>query len=173
MNASDLLGDLCRHTEWADALVWSTVLAHPNLLEDATLHERLHHIHLVQRAFLRVWRGEPLDFEGTQSLRGESLARWARAYHADVPRFLARLDDTALDRVVDLPWSARVAEHLASPFVAPRLGETVAQVAWHSAHHRGQVSARIHELGVEPPLTDFIAWVWSGKPAASWPTGTD
>jgi hypothetical protein len=28
------------------------------------------------------------------------------------------------------------------------------------------VNARLRELGAEPPLTDFIAWIWFGKPQA-------
>jgi len=38
----------------------------------------------------------------------------------------------------------------------------------HSTHHRGQVNARLRELGGEPPLADFIVWLWWGRPAASW-----
>jgi len=53
----------------------------------------------------------------------------------------------------------------------PRFGETLMPVASHSTHHRGQVCARIRELGSEPPLTDFIAWIWSSRPAASWSKG--
>jgi hypothetical protein len=28
-----------------------------------------------------------------------------------------------------------------------------------------QVNTRIRELGGTPPLVDFIAWIWAGKPA--------
>jgi uncharacterized damage-inducible protein DinB len=42
------------------------------------------------------------------------------------------------------------------------------QVTSHSTHHRGQVNARLRALGGEPPLVDYIAWVWFGKPAADW-----
>jgi len=43
------------------------------------------------------------------------------------------------------------------------------QVIIHSTHHRGQVNSRIRELKGEPPLVDFIVWIWLGKPAAAWP----
>jgi uncharacterized damage-inducible protein DinB len=39
----------------------------------------------------------------------------------------------------------------------------------HSTYHRGQVNARLRELGIEPPLTDYIAWIWFGRPEAEWP----
>jgi uncharacterized damage-inducible protein DinB len=173
MNASGLLKDLFRHMEWADALVWSVALKTPTLVGDTSLRERLHHVHLVQRAFLHVWRGEQMHFEGTDALRGKSLAKWGREYHSDVRGFLATLEGPQLDDPVHLPWAAQIMERLGTSITDPSLGETLAQVASHSSYHRGQVNARIRELGVEPPLTDFIAWVWSSKPEAAWPSGTE
>ena len=169
MNLSDLLSDLFRHMEWADALVWSAVLRNSPLVTDTVIRERLYHIHLVQRAFLHIWRGEQMHFDGTDTLRGEALATWARAYHADVSRFLTTLDDSRLNGTVELPWAARITERIGTTVTSPLLAETLMQVSSHSTHHRGQVTARIRELGLEPPLTDFIAWVWSGKPRPTWP----
>ena len=40
------------------------------------------------------------------------------------------------------------------------------QVALHSMYHRGQINARLRDFGGNPPLVDFIAWVWLGRPAA-------
>jgi uncharacterized damage-inducible protein DinB len=42
------------------------------------------------------------------------------------------------------------------------------QVASHSTYHRGQINTRFRELGGEPAIVDLIAWVWLGKPKASW-----
>ncbi len=42
------------------------------------------------------------------------------------------------------------------------------QVANHSTYHRGQVNRSLRQLGGEPPLVDYIAWVWFGKPKAEW-----
>src|ERR1035441_190322 len=103
MNASGLLKDLFRHMEWADALVWSVALKTPTLIGDTSLRERLHHIHLVQRAFLHVWRGEQMH-----ALRAKSLAKWGREYHSDVRRFLATLEDPQLDDPVHLPRAAHI-----------------------------------------------------------------
>ncbi len=43
----------------------------------------------------------------------------------------------------------------------------------HSTHHRGQVAARLRELGGEPPLVDFIAWLWWKRPEPEWPAALD
>jgi len=32
------------------------------------------------------------------------------------------------------------------------------QALTHSQHHRGQNASRMRELGVTPPMTDFIIW---------------
>jgi S1-C subfamily serine protease len=57
----DILLDLYRHMEWADAEVWTAVLAAENGPGDTKLRGLLYHLHMVQRAFLRTWRGEPRD----------------------------------------------------------------------------------------------------------------
>jgi uncharacterized damage-inducible protein DinB len=51
----------------------------------------------------------------------------------------------------------------------PTICDTVLQVVTHSTYHRGQVNARLRELGCDPPLTEYFVWVWRGKPAADWP----
>ena len=38
----------------------------------------------------------------------------------------------------------------------------------HSTYHRGQINTRFRELGGEPAMVDFIAWVWLGKPKSEW-----
>jgi hypothetical protein len=53
------LTDLVRHMEWADATVWTAVLACPQAHADAKRHPYLYHLHVVQRALLRGLRGEP------------------------------------------------------------------------------------------------------------------
>ena len=169
MTNSSVFRDLFRQMEWADALVWSVVLKHSVLLEDDTLRDRLYHLHLVQRAFLHIWRGETLAFQGTEQLRGNHLAAWGRAYHASVAPFVESLIDAHLDTTVNLPWASEVMARLGTKVPAPSLAETLVQVPMHSAYHRGQVNSRIRELGPVPPLTDFIAWVWSDKPVPAWP----
>ena len=170
MEATNLLKDLFSHMEWADALVWSTVQKDTLLLDDHLLHDRLYHTHFVQRVFLHVWRNEPLDYEEGKLLQGKFLAKWAHEYYRSEPIAFQELDNSKLDIDVHLPWASHFSQKLGMEFSHPSLGETIMQVVTHSAYHRGQANLRIRELGIEPPLTDFIAWVWSGKPQPSWPS---
>jgi uncharacterized damage-inducible protein DinB len=168
MEALELLRGLFRHMEWADALVWKAVFGASAATNDSVIRQRLHHLHLVQRAFFQIWRGQTMDFSGTDAFLSDQLATWGREYHRDVAHFLNSLTPVSLDAGVHLPWAA----HFASKdgvLHNPSMGETLMQVTAHSTYHRGQVNARLREVGVEPPLTDFIAWVWNGKPAPAWP----
>jgi uncharacterized damage-inducible protein DinB len=68
-----------------------------------------------------------------------------------------------------LPWAGMVEQALGHPPGMTTMGETVLQVALHTLYHRGQVNMRLRELGGTPPLVDYIAWLWFGRPGASWP----
>ena len=162
--------ELFQHMEWADGLVWQTVAASDAALEDDDLRVRLLHIHMVQRAFLKVWREEPLNPAGVGDLRGAALAAWGQEYHQEVRQYLLGISEDELDRPVALPWMEYVTARIGKKPETPTLGETLLQVTAHSAYHRGQVNTRLRELGMEPPLVDFIAWVWLGKPEAQWET---
>jgi len=48
------LDELFAHQEWADTEHWHAFEAYPPALEDKAIRERLHHIHLVQHAFLWI-----------------------------------------------------------------------------------------------------------------------
>jgi hypothetical protein len=42
--------------EWADAIAWRAVLSCQEARDDERIRMWLYHVHMVQRAFLRVWR---------------------------------------------------------------------------------------------------------------------
>ncbi len=168
MDLREFLVDQYRHMEWADASVWRAVLESERASTDEVLRERLHHIHMVQRLFLTVWRGEAVDFCVGQDLRGQELAEWAREYY---PQARALLADPAedMDRPIVLPWAQQIADRLGFEPAVVTLRDAAAQVVAHTAHHRGQVTTRLRELGGSPPLIDFIAWAWRGRPEVVWP----
>jgi uncharacterized damage-inducible protein DinB len=168
--------------EWADAKVWQSALALDATIADETLRTRLHHIHQVQHVFLSVWQGAFAHLQDGDErrqavlawvskgneLRGADLLAWGQRYHCDVQPYLDSLAEESLAQIVALPWGEMVAARIGQTPAASTLAETLQQVTMHSTYHRGQVNARLRELGAEPPLVDFIAWVWLGKPAAHW-----
>ena len=169
MRSDDLL-PLLRHMEWADSLVWRAVLALPApAAADPALHARLFHVHLVQRAFLAIWRGAPLtEFpDPAQFADLAALAAWARPFYAEAAALVGAADPAALARPVHVPHSVQLAPPGGS-VVPATLAETVVHVTAHTTYHRGQLATQIRALGGEPPLTDLVAWIWTGRPAPEW-----
>ena len=168
MNLEDLKG-LFAHMEWADARVWAAALSNAEAGEDRALRAKLLHTHRVQSAFLCVWRNvevvpPPADLPDLR----ETLAA-ARSVYEDLAQFLDALDEGELSRATVMPWASGFAEYLGREPNQTTLAETMTQVVMHSTYHRGQVNTRLRELEVEPALTDYIAWLWFGKPAPVWP----
>jgi uncharacterized damage-inducible protein DinB len=161
----EYLLDLYQHQAWADAELWRAYEAHPGALADKALWDRLHHIHLVQRFFLAVVRGDnvhamkitkPEDYATPAELKSE-----ARQFHRDAATLLESADAELLKRPINIPW-------FKDPPLDLRAEQALLQAAMHSHYHRGQNATRLRELGGTPPLTDYIIWLWKGKAAPQW-----
>lgn len=158
---------LMEHMAWADATLWQAALAAPGAAGDERLRTLLHHIAECQWVYLGLMRGEGVTTRALSELPTlEAVRDWSRAYHFAAARFLAAQPDPG--RPLEVPWSDQLAARFGR-VVTASLGEALVQVASHSTYHRGQANTRIRELGGEPPLVDFIIWVWAGRPAAEWP----
>lgn len=161
--------DLAKHMAWADATTWASVLGSESGRADQRIRMWLYHVHTVQQAFLQVWREELPQFRDPSEFPDVvALCRWGRDGHESLESFVARATPETFAREVRVPWAAEIGQTLNRQLSHPTLAQTVLQVAMHSAHHRGQVNARLRERGGEPPIGDFIAWVWWGQPSASW-----
>jgi uncharacterized damage-inducible protein DinB len=160
-----VIRDLFRHMEWADADVWKAVLACEPARSDETLRALLLHLHVVQRAFLDVWTGRPLEFPQPSAFPDiTQLQAWAAPFHAEAAAFLDGLNDEALAQPKTLPWVAEFEKAVNRTFSTPTLAETMFQITSHTTYHRGQVNLRLRAVGGEPPLVDYIAWIWFGRP---------
>ena len=163
---SEEFREIYRHMEWADSEVWRSVLAAPAARSDETLRRLLLHLHVVQRAFLNLWEGRAVAFPDLASFPDiTDIHAWAQPYYAAADAFVTSVTAESLSRPLPLPWADDLARQLGFPPTAPTLGETMLQVAMHSTYHRGQINMRLREVGGEPPLVDYIAWLWFGRPA--------
>jgi uncharacterized damage-inducible protein DinB len=159
-----LLRDLYGHQHWADAEHWRAIEAHPLAAADAALRSRLHHIHIVQRAFRWITgdrampfaMSKPEDFATLGDLKSVT-----RAYHDEVAIFLPTLPHSRFEETIEVPW-------FKDPPLRLTVAEALTQCAMHSQWHRGQNATRLRELGAEPPQVDLIVWYWKGRPAPSW-----
>ncbi len=159
---------LIRHMEWADARVWMSTLKQPSSEHDAWIRERFHHYHSTQWAYGQALLNHPIEIPELISFPDlKSVGLWARRFYTECSCKLIAFGETELSRTVDFPWSALVAERYGSAAPATA-GQTIVQLGLHSSHHRGQIAMHIRNAGGEPPVTDFIAWIWLGCPVSEW-----
>ncbi len=157
------LDELYAHQEWADAEHWHAFEGHPGALEDKAIRERLHHIHLVQHAFLWITgpRSEPFANRKLEEfLHISDLKNYAQDGLQQLREFAKSLDSTQAEQMIEIPWFR--------PPAKISIRQALTQAAMHSHYHRGQNATRLRELGATPPMTDFIVWLHKGQPAAHW-----
>jgi uncharacterized damage-inducible protein DinB len=169
MDSLSLLAGMFRHMAWADAMVLSTITGKPEAGSDVFILAKLRHLHMVQKVFLDVLNGVPFNPGVADGLDANALAVFAREVHAGLMRHIESLSPELMDRVIELPWSAIASEKLGFRVADHTVADALVQVPEHSAYHRGQVCSRLRELGIDPPMTDYIAWIWRHKPEPSWP----
>jgi uncharacterized damage-inducible protein DinB len=155
-----LIGELFDHQAWADATLLAAVRAHPAAGENEKLLHTLHHIVMVQRAFLSIFLQRPFDM-AAESKPPDSLDAFAarfRETHGEELAFVGTLDDAALTRVIQTAWF---------PGAKLTLAQAMMQVIMHSQSHRGQCASRLREAGGQPPTLDYILWL-KDRPAPAW-----
>jgi uncharacterized damage-inducible protein DinB len=159
-----MLRDLLDHQFWADTTLWAALAAHPPARADKVIHNRLHHIHLVQRAFFWGAGGGVTRFELTKPddfATFDDLREFARGSHDAMHAGIVTLTDARLAESIPIPW-------FKDPPLTITVTEALTQCAMHSHHHRAQNATRLRELGGVPPSTDLIVWYWKARPGPSW-----
>src|SRR4026207_622217 len=89
-----LLRDLYGHQVWADAEHWRAIGAHAAARDDKSIRDRLHHMAIVQRAFL--WtvgdRQDAFAFTKPEDFPSfDALLMYAREHHDRLPPAIAAL----------------------------------------------------------------------------------
>jgi uncharacterized damage-inducible protein DinB len=154
MNA-ELLVDLARHQAWADAAHWKVLGENPTLLEDAEIRTRLNHMLMAMKMLTGLARGETPEPGGLkQSVPIDELEASMGKAQGELA---AMLESADLDKIIALPRGPK------GPFEAPA-GVLLLQAITHSQHHRAQNASRMRQLGVTPPMTDFVIWYALGRP---------
>ena len=160
---STYLDELFGHQQWADAEHWRAFEANPGTLADKALYERLHHIHLVQHAFLWITGPGTSQFEYRKLEEfpdAAALKKYARQGLLDLDERLRSTAPDRMEEIIEIAWF--------HPPLRISRRQALTQAAMHSHYHRGQNATRFRELGGVPPTTDFIVWLRDGKPAARW-----
>jgi uncharacterized damage-inducible protein DinB len=165
MTMTDDFAALYAYNRWADGRVLEACrkltpeqyVAEP-LPGWSSVRSSIAHIAMVTDGWLRGVAQEPVEDFPTE---------------ADFPTVEAaeRLLDRAyqtFNRVVPI----LTPEQLATPRLFQGRGRSAILPPWavlrhvvnHSTYHRGQVAAKLKRLGVDPPATDLIFWVFEQMP---------
>lgn len=132
-----------------------------------SIHRTLGHILLADRIWLARFAASGV---GAAALQGAALItdyagldddlypawvdlrRERRATDEDITRFAAALTDDDAGRTMRYANSKGIErEHLAWPALAHFFN--------HQTHHRGQVTTLLYQAGVDPGVTDLLAWL--------------
>ena len=162
------LRDLYLHMEWADARVWQAVLESQTAQADQKLRDYFYHLHLVQHAWLRAWRRESVDAAFPTFDEAAAVRAWGRGYYDKIFVHLDSLTAEETAKPMELPWAELVEKQLGRAPASITIAETMQQIPLHSLYHRGQINARLREVGGEPPTVDYIVWTWLERPRADW-----
>jgi uncharacterized damage-inducible protein DinB len=147
-------------------------LEHREARSDKEILACVHHTHQVQWVYLQLWRDEDLSLTDLASFNDLfAVYEWCRGYYARLADYLGTLDSVSLEREIQFPWADELVKKLGSAQPVT-LTESILQLTSHTTYHRGQANRRLRELGAEPPLTDFVVWIWLGKPAPEWKAET-
>ncbi len=164
------LKELYEHMEWANATVWSAIMACENGKIDSKVRDYFYHLHMVEFAFLRVWQSEGRETPYPVFDDSKELMLWGYSYYKKIFEYFITLIDEKIAEPISVPWAEMVEKRIGRMPQTTTIGETMLQVVLHSTYHRGQINHRLREIGGEPPLVDYIAWVWLDRPSANWPT---
>lgn len=151
----EMLLDLARYQAWADIAHWKALRENTALLEDVEIRKRLNHMVTALKMLTARARGETPEAATMKEIDSiDELEAAMEKAHADLA---AALSSTDLAKMIALPRGPN------GPFDAPT-GVLLLQALTHSQHHRGQNAARMRQLGVTPPMTDFVIWYALGRP---------
>ena len=172
MSSSENTNSLLNHMKWADAEIWKKILDFSEIQNDEKITKLLYHLHQVQYAFFSLWNNTPIELPKSETFEDlKSLAKWGFDYQQKLNDFLSLQNENDEKNIIQIPWSVFIERRIGKKVVPATLEETMLQVVSHSTYHRGQINTRFRELGGEPPIVDFIAWVWLGKPKSDWHGG--
>jgi uncharacterized damage-inducible protein DinB len=155
-----LLLDLFEHQAYADAALLNAIRRREAAARDKDLRVLLHHILISHRFWIHLCQGLPFSIEDEREVPDSLDPLVARYRDTQVQEraWLARLTESELTRTLE------------SPLLPDRLvpvSQALVQICLHSQGHRSQCALKLRQLGGEPPLVDFIAWI-QDRPAPVW-----
>ena len=150
----ELLKELARYQVWADGEHWRAIHENAKVSGDPEIRKRLNHMVAASEMLQKLACGETPGAGRKERESMEEIQEAMQKAHEGMAEAVRSAD---LDKMIALPRGPK------GPFEAPA-GVLLLQALMHSQHHRGQNGSRMRELGVTPPMTDFVIWYALEKP---------
>jgi len=151
----EMLTELAKYQAWADREHWRVLHGNAQLMEDAEIRKRLNHMLFAFEFLQALARGERRDPASMKER--ESMSEIETAMEQETESILKAIGSSDLGKQIPLPRGPK------GPFEATT-GALLLQALLHNQHHRGQNASRMRQLGVTPPITDYIVWYGLGRP---------
>ena len=143
--------EMLTYNKWANDLVLNTLLA-----EQVTDEKSINWInHVINAEILWLDRaiGQGISVMPWDDRPLEACQQAAQVIHQ---RYLAFINQKTDEELVSSIFSYHNTS--GQPY-SNTYGRMLAHVINHSTHHRGQIIARLRELGITPPITDYIFYL--------------
>jgi uncharacterized damage-inducible protein DinB len=142
---------LFRYDKWASENVINAIIK--NKIDDERLQSLMSHIiDIEQMWFERIDQGKS-EIDIQKMIPSDQWSNQLLNINDKYRNLLKSVDEVELDRKRDYVNSKGVSYHIP-------LRDLLCHVINHSTHHRAQMTFRIRELGFEPPLTDYIFYLY-------------
>lgn len=159
MNSSDSFRLMAGYNRWMNEKLYAlcATLSDEERKRDRraffrSIHGTLNHLLLTDRAWLGRFTGRPLSFRSLdQELYADfdELERGRASTDAAIEEFCRDLTDEPLN--ADIVYATTAGKGYRHP-LAPAL----VHLFNHEAHHRGQITTLLSQLGIDPGVTDVI-----------------
>ncbi|HKJ45617.1 MAG TPA: DinB family protein [Balneolales bacterium] len=142
---------LFRYDKWACENVINAIFE--NNIDDERLQSLMSHIiDIEQMWFERIDQGKS-EIDMQKLIPPDQWNDQLLNINDKYRNLLKSVDEVELDRKRDYVNSKGVPHHIP-------LRDLLTHVLNHSTHHRAQMTFRIRKLGYEPPLTDYIFYLY-------------
>ncbi|MEM7655041.1 MAG: DinB family protein [Bacteroidota bacterium] len=141
---------------WANSRTIDQVMALS--INDPRILHWLNHLMNAEEMWLSRVQGENPKISIHTQRPLSALSTQCQVLHDGFQQVISQASTTGLQELINFRDSRGTA------YAIP-LHDILTHVANHSTHHRGQVIARIREVGFEPVRTDYIHYVQHNKPS--------
>jgi uncharacterized damage-inducible protein DinB len=136
---------------WANKRILDAILT--NAIQDDKISRWFNHIINAERIWLERMQTGSFQTQVWGEVPSSALEERLNSTNQDILDWLNSLSEVELNNGI-----AKYSNSRGEAFETPWIG-ILAHVANHSTHHRGQIAARIRELGFVPPQTDYIFYL--------------